>query len=62
MLPGNTCILEGVHDRGQGKGKGPVPVLLISHNIATIWGRGGGRLASEGVKNGIGSELFSADW
>ena len=37
-----------------------MPALLICYSTAIIRGRGGGRLPSEGVKNGLGSELFSA--
>ncbi len=28
----NTCILEGVYDRGLGKGEDPVPALLILYS------------------------------
>ncbi len=47
ILPGNTGILGGVCGCGEGKGAGLVPALLISHNIITIRGRGGGRLPNE---------------
>jgi hypothetical protein len=31
ILQGNTCILEDLYNRGQGKGVGPVPAPLICY-------------------------------
>ncbi len=61
ILPGKMCILEGVCDGDKGRGRGRCH-RFRSHTtlLRIIRGRGGERLPSEGVKNGFGSELFSA--
>jgi hypothetical protein len=52
--PGNMCILEGVHDWGQGKRARPVPApLMIYYNPGRGWRETAQR------KKDFGSELFS---
>jgi hypothetical protein len=64
IFTGNTCILEGVYDRGQGKGAGPVPVpapLICFNPGERVQGDCPEKGAGYYMKNGFGSELFSKE-
>jgi hypothetical protein len=58
ILPGNTRILEGVCDRGQGRGEGQMPPPLTCYNLWRGWRDCSEKGANYYMKNGFGSELF----